>query len=161
MSTKWILLAEDNPNDADLAMRALTGQCPSHEVVLVSDGEAALDCLYRRGSYETRPSNRPACVLLDLKMPKVDGLEVLRQVKADHALNAIPVVVFTSSREEQDLIRSYRLGANAYVVKPVEFRQFLATLQSLHAFWLSINEPPPDQPPPDGPKPSLQTPVAA
>jgi CheY-like chemotaxis protein len=149
MSTKWILLAEDNPNDADLAMRALRNQTPNHEVVLVTDGAAALDCLYRRGPFEARQTNQPACVLLDLKMPKVDGLEVLRRVKADNALNAIPVVVFTSSREEQDLVRSYRLGANAYVVKPVEFRQFLATLQSLHGFWLSVNEPPPDQPPPD------------
>lgn len=141
---KWILLAEDNANDADLIIRALRANASTTEVVLTTDGSVALDCLYRRGSFESRNNGQPAIVLLDLKMPKVDGLEVLRQIKADERLKTIPVVVFTSSREERDVFRSYQIGANAYVVKPVEFRQFVATLQGLCSFWMFCNEPPPE-----------------
>ena len=140
----WILLAEDNANDADLVVRTLTANQPATHVVLATDGSVALDCLYRRGPFESRSNGPPAIVLLDLKMPKVDGLEVLQRIKADHQLKSIPVVMFTSSREEQDVVRSYQLGANAYVVKPVEFRQFVATLQGLCSFWMTVNEPPPD-----------------
>jgi CheY-like chemotaxis protein len=145
-TNKWILLAEDNANDADLVQRALTANHSTTEVVLATDGSVALDCLHRRGAFASRGGGPPALVLLDLKMPKVDGLDVLRQVKNDDLLKTIPIVVLTSSREEQDLTRSYQLGANAYVVKPVEFRQFVATLHGLSSFWMTINEPPPDGP---------------
>ena len=141
---KWILLVEDNPNDADLVMRALKASQPATSVLLATDGSAALDCLHRRGPFESLHHGPPAIILLDLKMPKVDGLEVLEEIKADARLKTIPVVVFTSSREEQDVARSYELGANAYVVKPVEFRKYVATLQGLHSFWMSVNEPPPE-----------------
>jgi DNA-binding response OmpR family regulator len=115
------------------------------DVAVATDGLSALDCLYRRGAFASRNNGPPTLVLLDLKMPRVDGLEVLRQIKADDRLKTIPIVMFTSSREVQDVIRSYQLGANAYVVKPVEFRQFVATLQGLRSFWLTVNEPPPDE----------------
>jgi len=142
-NNQWILLAEDNANDADLVVRTLTANQPATHVVLTTDGSVALDCLYRRGAFESRSNGQPTIVLLDLKMPKVDGLEVLKRIKADDQLKSIPVVMFTSSREEQDVLRSYQLGANAYVVKPVEFRQFVATLQGLRSFWMTVNEPPP------------------
>jgi len=103
----------------------------------------ALDCLYRRGAFQSRDDNPPAVVLLDLKMPKVDGLEVLRQIKSDAALKSIPVVIFTSSRERTDLARTYLLGANAYVVKPLGFQEFVSALKDVKKFWLIINEPPP------------------
>ncbi len=140
---RWILLAEDNPNDADLALRALNAQQPAGGVLVATDGSEALDCLYRRGAFAARHEVDPAVVLLDLKMPKVDGLEVLRQIKADPQLKSIPVVVFTSSNQEIDVVRSYQLGANAYVVKPVDFQQFLAVLQEVRTFWIRVNEPPP------------------
>jgi CheY-like chemotaxis protein len=140
---KWILLAEDNVNDADLAMRALAAQQAPSEVVLVVDGAEALDCLYRRGGFGLRTDDPPAVVLLDLKMPKVDGLEVLRQIKNDDALKHIPVVVFTSSREQSDLLRTYLLGVNAYVVKPLGFQEFVSALKEVKKFWLTINEAPP------------------
>lgn len=143
-ANKWILLAEDNANDADLVVRALTANQTVTHVVLATDGSVVLDCLYRRGAFESRSSGQPTIVLLDLKMPKVDGLEVLKKIKTDEELKNIPVVVFTSSCEEQDILHSYQLGANAYVVKPVEFRQFVATLQGLRSFWMTVNEPPPD-----------------
>ncbi len=143
-TSKWILLAEDNANDADLVVRALTANQPSTQVVLAIDGAVALDCLYRRGAFASRGPGQPAIVLLDLKMPRVDGLEVLRQIKGDDQMKRIPVVMFTSSREERDVLRSYQIGANAYVVKPVEFRQFVATLQGLRSFWMTVNEPPPE-----------------
>ena len=130
-NTKWILLAEDNPKDADLAIRALRTDGSPAEVILARDGAEVLDCLYRRGGFQGRNHGPPALVLLDLKMPKVNGLEVLRQVKADDRLKVIPVVVFTSSFEESDLARTYRLGANAFVVKPVDFTQFVSTLNGL------------------------------
>jgi CheY-like chemotaxis protein len=157
-TSKWILLAEDNANDADLVVRALTANQPSTRVVLATDGAVALDCLYRRGTFASRGAGQPAIVLLDLKMPRVDGLEVLRQLKGDEQMKSIPVVMFTSSREERDVLRSYQLGANAYVVKPVEFRQFVATLQRLRSFWMTVNEPPPEGARPSG---ADGTPMAA
>jgi len=143
---RWILLAEDNVNDADLTMRALSANQVPSEVVLASDGAEALDCLYRRGAFQTRDNAPPAVVLLDLKMPRVDGLEVLRQIKNDAALKNIPVVIFTSSKERADLDRTYQLGANAYVVKPLGFQEFVTTLKDVKKFWLVINEPPPPDP---------------
>jgi CheY-like chemotaxis protein len=139
---KWILLVEDNAKDADLAMRALAAQQTPDEILRVADGAEALDCLYQRGVYRFRVAGLPGLVLVDLKMPKVDGLEVLRQIKKDAALKNIPVVVFTSSRERADLARAYQLGANAYVVKPVGFQEFVSVLRDIKRFWLSINETP-------------------
>jgi len=140
---RWILLAEDNANDADLTMRALSANQSPSEVILAADGVEALDCLYRRGAFQSRDDNPPAVVLLDLKMPRVDGMEVLRQIKSDAVLKNIPVVIFTSSRERADLARTYQLGANAYVVKPLGFQEFVSALKDVKKFWLIINEPPP------------------
>ena len=147
---KRILLAEDNAHDAELTLTALEEYNLANEVVVVRDGAEALDYLRRRGPFEHRANGQPVVVLLDLKMPKVDGLEVLRQMKADPELRRIPVVMVTSSREERDLVRSYDLGVNAYVVKPVDFQQFLDSIRQLGFFWAVINEPPPraDAPPP-------------
>lgn len=141
---KWILLVEDNEKDADLAQRALAAGKAHVEIVVAHDGQEALDCLHRREEFRFRREGNPAVVLLDLKMPRVDGFEVLKQIKEDPHLKSIPVVVFTSSREEFDLAHCYDLNANAYVVKPVDFRQYLAALKEVAAFWLGINEPPPD-----------------
>ena len=144
MSTlKRILLVEDNPRDTELVLEALAENHLANEVVSVGDGAEALDYLYRRGQYEGRSNGQPAIILLDLKMPKVDGTEVLRQVKGDPALKVIPVIVMTSSREEQDLLRTYQLGANAYVVKPVTFSEFMEAVTKLGAFWAIVNVPPP------------------
>jgi CheY-like chemotaxis protein len=140
---KRILLAEDNPKDVELTLTALEEHNLANEVVVVNDGTEALDYLYCRGKFKMRTSNHPAVVLLDLKMPKVDGLEVLRTIKNDERLKSIPVVVLTSSREEKDLVQSYKLGVNAYVVKPVDFQQFIEAVKELGAFWAVINEPPP------------------
>ena len=140
---KRILLAEDNANDVELTLSALADSNLANEVVVARDGAEALDYLFRRGRFAERPAGNPAVVLLDLKMPKVDGLEVLRQVKADPELRTIPIVVLTSSREEVDLVRSYKLGANAYVVKPVDFHEFLGAVKELGVFWAVLNEPPP------------------
>ncbi len=140
---KRILLAEDNPKDVELTLAALEEHNLANEVVVVKDGAEALDYLYCRGKFAKSTDNHPAVVLLDLKMPKVDGLEVLRTVKADPKLKAIPIVILTSSREEKDLVESYKLGVNAYVVKPVEFQQFVEAVKELGAFWGVINEPPP------------------
>ena len=140
---KWILLAEDNPCDADLAIRALTDDQFPWDVLVTKDGQEALDSLYHRGNFEAGPVGYPAVVLLDLKMPRMDGLEVLQQLKTDTQLRIIPVVVFTSSREEADIAHCYQLGANAYVVKPVDFRQFGAVLKAIKAFWMVVNESPP------------------
>jgi CheY-like chemotaxis protein len=138
-----IVIAEDNANDAELTLTALRENRLGNELVLVRDGEQALDYLYCRNQYAGRRDGHPALVVLDLKMPKVDGLEVLRQVKADPGLKHIPVVILTSSREEQDLIRSYDLGVNAYVVKPVGFGEFVDAVKLLGGFWAVVNEPPP------------------
>ncbi len=138
-----ILLVEDNPYDVELTLEALADYNVANEVVTVGDGAAALDYLYRRGVFAKRPEGNPAAILLDLKLPKVDGIEVLRTIKADEKLKIVPVVVLTSSREEQDLITSYRLGVNAYVVKPIDFHEFARAVKGLGAFWALINEPPP------------------
>ena len=143
---KWILLAEDNPQDADLAIRALSQNQMHYEVVVAHDGLEALDHLYHRGKFKNGATESPAVILLDLKMPKVDGLEVLRQIKADERLKKIPVVMFTSSREEIDIETCYRLGANAYVVKPVDFKKFRDTVKEVRSFWIDCNEPPPAVP---------------
>jgi CheY-like chemotaxis protein len=138
-----IVIAEDNANDAELTLAALRENRISNELVLVRDGAEALDYLYCRSRYAGRREGNPALVVLDLKMPKVDGIEVLRQVKADPALKKIPVVILTSSREESDLVRSYELGVNAYVVKPVVFNEFVDAVKLLGGFWAVVNEPPP------------------
>ena len=140
---KRILLAEDNANDLELTLAALQAHRIANEVVVVRDGAEALDYLYRRGPFADRPPGAPALVLLDLKMPKVDGLEVLRQIKGDPQLRLTPVVMLTSSREEVDLLRSYELGVNAYVVKPVAFDEFMGAVRQLGAFWAVVNEAPP------------------
>jgi CheY-like chemotaxis protein len=143
ITQKWILLAEDNPQDADLAMRALAASEVHDDVIVAHDGLEALDCLHHRGQFRSRSGKNPSVVLLDLKMPKVDGLEVLRQIKSDERLKNIPVVVFTSSREETDIARSYQLGTNAYVVKPVDFKKFRDTVKEVREFWMNFNETPP------------------
>lgn len=140
---RTILLAEDNANDVELTLAALRENRLVNDVIVLRDGAAVLDYLYRRHAYRDRPSGNPALLLLDLKMPKVDGLEVLRQVKGDPTIRAIPIVVLTSSREEQDLVRSYELGVNAYVVKPVDFHNFVDAVKALGGFWAVVNEPPP------------------
>lgn len=141
---KPILLAEDNPRDAELALAAMEEHHISDKVVVCRDGAEALDYLYCRGAFTSRQRGNPVVVFLDLKMPKVDGLEVLRTMKSDANLRSIPVVMLTSSREERDLRESYALGANAYVVKPVEFGRFVSAVKELSLFWGIINEPPPD-----------------
>ena len=140
---KRILLAEDSANDVELTLAALSEHRLANEVVVVRDGAEAVDYLERRGQFARRPSGNPAVVLLDIKMPKRDGLEVLRHMRSDDSLRAVPVVMLTSSREEQDLVESYRLGVNAYVVKPVEFREFIDAVKNLGLFWAVLNEPPP------------------
>lgn len=140
---KRILLVEDNPADAELALHGLAEYRLANEVIHVRDGVEALDYLYRRGPFAERPEGHPALVLLDLKMPRVDGTEVLRQLKADPQMQMIPVVVMTSSREDADLHRTYTLGANAYVVKPVKFHEFVDAVKQVGSFWGVINEPPP------------------
>jgi CheY-like chemotaxis protein len=140
---KRIVLAEDNANDAELTLAALRENHVVNEIILVRDGAEVLDYLYRRNKHADRPGGNPALVLLDLKMPKVDGIEVLRQVKSDPSLRSIPIVVLTSSREEQDLVRTYNLGVNAYVVKPVDFHEFIEAVKLLGGFWAVINETPP------------------
>jgi CheY-like chemotaxis protein len=140
---KRILLAEDNLKDVELTMAALDEYNLANEVVVVHDGAEVLDYLRQRGTFADRPPGQPVVVFLDLKMPKVDGLEVLRQMKGDPDLKNIPVVMLTSSREEQDLIKSYKLGVNAYVVKPVDFQQFVDSVKQLGFFWAIVNEPPP------------------
>src|ERR1700741_1854240 len=138
-----ILLVEDDPKDVELTLTALEEYHLANEVVVARDGEEALDYLYRRGSFATRSNDNPAVLLLDLKLPKVDGLEVLQQIKSDEHLKIIPVVVLTSSHEEKDMMRSYKLGVNAYVVKPVDFHEFVNAVKELGVFWAVINEPPP------------------
>jgi len=138
-----ILLVEDDPKDVDLSMTALEDYNLSNEVVVVTDGEEALDYLYYRGKFQRRSGDNPAVLLLDLKLPKIDGLEVLATIKSDENLKMIPVVVLTSSREERDMVASYKLGVNAYVVKPVDFHEFVNAIKQLGLFWALINEAPP------------------
>ncbi|HEV2436124.1 MAG TPA: response regulator [Verrucomicrobiae bacterium] len=140
---KRILLVEDNERDVELTLAALEEHNLANEVVTARDGAEALDYLYRRGQFADHANGLPVVVLLDLKMPKVDGLEVLRQMRGDAALKHVPVVMITSSREEQDLVNSYQLGVNAYVVKPVDFQKFLESVKQIGFFWAIINEPPP------------------
>lgn len=140
---KSILYAEDNAKDVELTLAALAEINLANEVVVVRDGAEALDYLYARGKFQMRSKGDPAVILLDLKMPKVDGLEVLKTVKTDPNLKNIPVVMLTSSREERDVVDSYRLGINAYVVKPVVFQEFIKAVRELGSFWAVINEPPP------------------
>jgi CheY-like chemotaxis protein len=138
-----ILLVEDDPKDVELTMTALEEYNLSNEVVVAADGEEALDYLHHRGKFQDRGNGNPAVLLLDLKLPKVDGLEVLKHIRSDDKLKMIPVVVLTSSREERDMVASYKLGVNAYVVKPVDFHEFVNAIKELGVFWAIINEPPP------------------
>jgi CheY-like chemotaxis protein len=138
-----ILLVEDDPRDVELTLTALAEYNLANEVTVARDGQQALDYLHCRGEFSTRPNENPAVLLLDLKLPKIDGLEVLQQVKSDNRLKTIPVVVLTSSHEEVDMMRSYELGVNAYVVKPVDFHEFVNAVKELGVFWAVINEPPP------------------
>lgn len=144
MNTKLILLAEDNPNDVELAIAAFLELNLANKLVVVNDGVEALDYLHRREKFAGRTTSNPIVVLLDLKMPKMDGLQVLREMKSDPELSHIPVVILTSSREESDLVESYDLGANGYVVKPVAFEQFLEAIKRIGLFWVLTNEPPPE-----------------
>jgi len=141
---KPILLVEDNPKDIELTLVALAKSRLANEVIVVRDGAEALDYLRCQGIYRDRPPGDPAVVLLDLKLPKVDGLQVLEQIKGDPEIQPLPVVILTSSREEKDLLRGYKLGVNAYVVKPVSFKEFIEAIQELGVFWALLNEPPPD-----------------
>lgn len=143
---KRILLAEDNANDLELTLAALRANRLANEVVVVRDGAEAVEWLFRRGRFADRADDLPALVLLDLKMPKIDGLEVLRRIKSDPRLRLTPVVMLTASREESDLIRSYQLGVNAYVVKPVDFAAFMDAVKQIGAFWAVVNETPPAVP---------------
>jgi DNA-binding response OmpR family regulator len=138
-----ILMVEDDPRDVELTLTALAEYNLSNEVVVIHDGAEGLDYLYRRGNFKARDEQNPAVLLLDLKLPKVDGLEVLQRIKSDEALRMIPVVVLTSSREERDMVASYKLGVNAYVVKPVDFHEFVNAIKELGMFWAIVNEPPP------------------
>ena len=141
--TGRILMVEDDPKDVELTLTALEDYNLTNEVVVTRDGEEALDYLYCRGSFKMRTNENPAVLLLDLKLPKIDGLEVLQAIKSDDKLKVIPVVVLTSSREERDMVASYKLGVNAYVVKPVDFHEFVNAIKELGVFWAIINEPPP------------------
>jgi CheY-like chemotaxis protein len=138
-----ILLVEDSPRDLELTLAALAKCQLANDVVVVRDGAEALDYIYRRGTHAEREPGDPAVVLLDLKLPKVDGLEVLGQIKTDADTRQIPVVMLTSSREERDLVQSYQMGVNAFVVKPVDFKAFFQAIQDLGVFWAVLNEPPP------------------
>lgn len=140
---KPILLVEDNPRDLELTLVALNKSHLANEVVVARDGVEALEYLRCEGPHANRPKGNPAVVLLDLKLPKVDGMQVLEAIKSDDDLKAMPVVVLTSSREERDLLKSYKLGVNAYVVKPVDFSEFIEAVRDLGIFWAVLNEPPP------------------
>ncbi len=138
-----ILMVEDDPRDVELTLTALEEYNLANEVVVTHDGKEALDYLYARGKFASRPTDNPAVILLDLKLPKVNGLEVLQQIRSDERLRMIPVVVLTSSHEEKDMMTSYKLGVNAYVVKPVDFHEFVNAVKELGMFWAVINQPPP------------------
>ncbi|RJQ46260.1 MAG: response regulator [Gammaproteobacteria bacterium] len=146
MNNKTILLVEDNPDDEALTLRALQKNNIVNEVMVAHDGAEALDYLFCRGTYAGRdPCRAPAVILLDLKLPKVDGLEVLKRLRADERTRLLPVVILTSSKEEQDLVNGYRFGANSYIRKPVDFNQFMEAVRQLGLYWLVLNEPPPAQ----------------
>jgi DNA-binding response OmpR family regulator len=138
-----ILLVEDDPKDVELTLTALEEYHLANEVIVARDGEEALEYLHSQGKFKTRSSDNPAVMLLDLKLPKVDGLEVLKQIKSEEKLRMMPVVVLTSSKEEKDMVASYKLGVSAYVVKPVDFHEFVNAIKELGIFWAVINEPPP------------------
>ncbi len=142
-SLKRILLAEDDPKDVELTLEALGEHNLANEVVVACDGREALDYLFRVGKHAGRVNGNPVVLLLDLKMPKIDGIEVLRKIKSDESMKMLPVVVLTSSRESRDLEECYRLGVNAYVVKPVKFPDFFDAVRKLGVFWALVNEPPP------------------
>jgi CheY-like chemotaxis protein len=141
---KRILLVDDSSFDVELSLTALAETNLAENVIVVNDGESALDYLFCRGKFAKRESGNPVVVFLDVKMPKINGLEVLAQIKSDDKLKIIPVVMLTSSEEEKDLLNSYSLGVNAYVVKPVDFQEFMEVLQKLGLFWAVINQPPPE-----------------
>jgi two-component system response regulator len=146
MDEKIILLVEDNPDDVDLTIRALNKNKILNEVVVASDGAEALDYLFGTGIYAGRDmSIIPELILLDLKLPKIDGLEVLKRLRADERTELLPVVILTSSKEEQDVINGYKFGANSYIRKPVDFDQFIEAVKQLGLYWLVINEPPPER----------------
>lgn len=147
---KWVLLVEDDANDADLVRQVLGKSRTDVEVVHVTDGADALNCLYQRETFALSNKGPPSLVLLDLKTPRVDGFAVLEQMKRDNSLKAIPVAVFTSSQEEADIARSYHLGTNAYVVKPVNFEQYTDAVEAMERFWMCVNEPPPSLGPAHG-----------
>ncbi|MGD9217557.1 MAG: response regulator [Desulfobacteraceae bacterium] len=143
-SLKRILLVEDDDKDIELTLAALAEHNLANEVAVVRDGVEALDYLYRRESFAQRPAGPPVVIMLDLKMPRMDGVQVLRQIKADDEMRTIPVVVLTSSHESTDLQQCYRLGVNAYVVKPVRFTDFMEAVKQIGVFWTLTNQPPPD-----------------
>lgn len=144
MDAKRILLVEDDERDIELTLTALADANLGNAIMVVRDGQQALDYLFYRGDYADRGNGLPVVMFLDLKLPRVDGMEVLRTMKSDTRLRALPVVMVTSSREEQDIVRSYQLGVNAYVVKPMDFDQFMQAIQQLGLFWVVLNEPPPE-----------------
>ncbi len=147
MKNGIILLVEDNPDDVELTRRALKKNNIANEIVVAADGVAALDFLFGRGDHAGRDTTiQPTVVLLDLKLPKVDGMEVLRAIRANESTHLLPVVILTSSAEERDLINGYSLGANSYIRKPVDFQQFMTAVQQLGLYWLLWNEPPPGKP---------------
>lgn len=139
-----ILLVEDNPNDLELSLTALERTGLANEVVVARDGEEAFNYLFYRGQFQDRRHENPAVVLLDIKLPKIDGLELLSYIRKEPTLQHLPVVLLTSSREEQDVLNGYKLGSNAYVVKPVAFPDFIKAIQDLGVFWAVVNEPPPN-----------------
>ncbi len=141
---RTILLAEDNPKDVELTLEALAEHNLANQVTVVKDGVEVMEYLRREGNFKLRRSGNPAVLLLDIKMPRMDGIEVLKAIRSDAALKMLPVVIFTSSREEQDVIRSYELGVNAYVVKPIDFEEFMQAIKKIGAFWAVINEVPPE-----------------
>jgi two-component system response regulator len=144
MKNKTILLVEDNPDDVELTIRSLNRHNVKNDVVVAKDGQQALDYLFGTGEYTGRNlSSMPAVILLDLKLPKIDGLEVLRRLRADERMELVPVVIVTSSKKEQDLVNGYKLRANSYVRKPVDFLQFSEAVRELGLYWLLLNEPPP------------------
>lgn len=142
MDVKTILLAEDNMNDVELTLAALEDLNIANSVVVVNDGVEAMEYLKREGKYKERPEGNPTVILLDIKMPRMDGFEVLQAIREEKNLKKIPVVMLTSSREEKDLIKTYELGVNAYVVKPVDFDQFMDAVKQLGIFWALVNEVP-------------------